>query len=118
MPKVKVDNRPVVELDVQQGRTLLMGAKEADVAWRAYCGGLALCGTCAVIVVDGAFDKPTETEGYFIEGWGYHPGYRLACQARVVQDVTVVNCADLGFEQDKVLAAWKAACDKLAIQAD
>ncbi len=109
MPKVKVLNREGQEFDVHQGRTLLLGAREAEVPWRWYCGGQALCGTCCVLVVEGELDKPTETERYFIEGWGFHPGYRLACQARVTQEVSVISCADEGFERDRSIKAWEEA---------
>ena len=109
MPSVKILNRDDQSFDVRQGRTVLTGANEADVRWRSYCDGQALCGTCCMLVVDGELDKPSEIERYFIEGWGYHPSYRLACQARVVGDVTVVSCADEGYEQGAVLAAYDAA---------
>ena len=84
MPSVTVVNRGNQTFDVRQGRTLLTGAREAGLPWRWYCGGEALCGTCCMLVVDGALDEPNEIERYFIEGWGYHPSFRLACQARVV----------------------------------
>ncbi len=109
MPKVSVVNRPDQEFEVFQGRTLLVGAREAGVTWRMYCGGQSLCGTCALLVVEGEMGAPTETEQYFIEGWGYHPAYRLGCQARVTGEVKVINCADEGFEKEKVLAAWEKA---------
>ena len=109
MPKVSVVNRTDQEFEVFQGRTLLVGAREAEVPWRWYCGGQALCGTCARLGVDGELGAPTETEQYFIEGWGYHPAYRLGCQARVTGEVKVINCADEGFEKEKVLQAWDKA---------
>ena len=109
MPNITVANRDNQSFQVKQGRTVLTGAKDSDVRWRSYCGGQALCGTCCMLVVDGQLDEPSEIERYFIEGWGYHPSYRLACQARVTQDATVISCADAGFEKDAVLAAYEAA---------
>ena len=109
MPNVTVINRDNKSFEVKQGRTVLTGANDSDVRWRSYCDGHALCGTCCMLVVDGELDKPSEIEQYFIEGWGYHPSYRLGCQARVTGDVTVVSCADEGYERDAVLAAYEAA---------
>ena len=109
MPKIRVLNRDDASFEVKQGRTVLTGAREADTRWRSYCGGDALCGTCCMLVVDGELEEPSEVEQYFIEGWGYHPAFRLACQARVVEDVSVISCADAGFERDTVLAAYDEA---------
>lgn len=108
MPTVKVLNRGQ-DFEVQQGRSLLTGAQKAGQRWRSYCGGKALCGTCCMVVVAGELAPPSDIERYFIEGWGYHPGYRLACQASVVGDVSVISCADEGYERDKVLRAVEAA---------
>lgn len=109
MPKVTVANRDNQSFDVKPGRTVLTGARNAEVAWRWYCGGEALCGTCCMLVVDGELDKAGEIEQYFIEGWGYHPSYRLACQARVTGEVSVISCADEGYEKEAVLEAYDAA---------
>jgi len=112
MPTVTVVNRGE-SFDVQQGRTVLTGAQKSGARWRSYCGGQALCGTCCMLVVDGELDPPSDTERYFIEGWGYHPAYRLACQARVTGNVSVVSCADAGYEKDSVLKAFDAAAAKV-----
>ncbi len=79
IPRVKVLNRDTQPFEVKDGRTLLTGARGAGLPWRWYCGGEALCGTCCVLVVEGALGEPGELERYFIEGWGYHPSFRLAC---------------------------------------
>ena len=109
MPTVTVVNRDNQTFETKQGRTLLTGAREAGLPWRWYCGGEALCGTCCMLVVDGKLDEPSDVERYFIEGWGYHPSFRLACQARVVEPVSVIACAEEGYEKEAVLAAYDAA---------
>jgi ferredoxin len=109
MPTIRVLNRNDETITVKEGRTVLVGAQGSGVKWRAYCGGMALCGTCAMLVVDGDVAPPSDTERYFIEGWGYHPAYRLACQARVNGDSAVISCADAGYKQDAVIGAYEAA---------
>ncbi|MGB0631075.1 MAG: 2Fe-2S iron-sulfur cluster-binding protein [Alphaproteobacteria bacterium] len=109
MPAVTVVNRGNQAFDVKQGRTVLTGARENGQPWRWYCGGEALCGTCCMIVVDGELEPPNDVERYFIEGWGYHPSFRLACQARVKEPVSVISCADEGYNSDTVLAAYENA---------
>jgi ferredoxin len=110
MPTIKVANRNNLCFEARPGGTVLAGARMNKVDWRWYCGGKALCGTCCMVVVEGELEAPSEIERYFIEGWGYHPNYRLACQAKVKGDVSVVTGADAGFEKDAVLAAYDAAC--------
>ena len=111
MPTVNVVNRNQT-FEVRPGRTVLTGAQDADVRWRSYCGGQALCGTCCMLLVDGELEAPSDIERYFIEGWGYHPNYRLACQARMNGDVSVISCADEAYEKDRVLEAYNAAVAK------
>jgi ferredoxin len=107
MSKVEILNRDGQTIEVSDGRTVLAGAREANSEWRNYCGGMALCGTCAMIVVEGNPLPPSDIERYFIEGWGYHPNYRLGCQAKVSGDLSVISCADAGFEKERVLDCLK-----------
>lgn len=113
MPIIRVVNRDGQTFEAKEGRTILAGALSAQVRWRNYCGGKALCGTCAMLVVDGSVGPPEQIEQYFIEGWGYHEAYRLGCQTKVIGDCSVVTCADAGFERDRVIKVFdeaKAAC--------
>ena len=109
MAKIRILNRAGQAFEAKDGRTLLGGALAAQVRWRYYCGGKALCGTCAMLVVDGEVAPPDKLEQYFIEGWGYHPRYRLACQAKVRGDCAVINCSDAGFEKEAVLRVYEQA---------
>jgi len=114
MPTVTVVNRESQTFEVKQGRTVLTGARENDQPWRWYCGGEALCGTCCMLVVEGELEPPNDIERYFIEGWGYHPSFRLACQARVNGPVTIISCADEAYNSDTVIAAFEKATSELA----
>tara|TARA_B100001123_G_scaffold400122_1_gene485654 strand:+ start:56 stop:403 length:348 start_codon:yes stop_codon:yes gene_type:complete len=109
MPTVTVVNQGNQTFDVKQGRALLTGAREAGLPWRSYCGGEALCGTCCMLVVDGKMEEPNEIEKYFIEGWGYHPNFRLGCQARVSESVSVISCAEESYDKEVVLEAYNSA---------
>jgi ferredoxin len=107
--KVKVMGREAV-FEARDGTSVLKAAQDEKAAWRWFCGGQALCGTCAMLVVDGKVSEPTTIERYFIEGWGYHPHFRLACQTRAWGEVSVVSCMDEGYDPAAVVAAYDAAC--------
>ena len=102
MPVVHVVNRGL-KYKVARGATILKAAQNSEADWHWLCGGQALCGTCAVLVVEGALAQPSALEQYFIEGWGYHPAFRLACQAKVLGDVSVIACSDVGHDQQAAL---------------
>jgi ferredoxin len=55
------------------------------------CGGKALCGTCAVRIVDGAdgLSPIGPLEAGRLEASGRTAGFRLACQARAWRDVDI-----------------------------
>ncbi len=96
-----------IRCEGRDGASVLKAAQDSNVPWRWFCGGNALCGTCAMLVVDGKLSEPSEIERYFIEGWGYHPNFRLACQARAWGEVKVIRCMDEDYDPDSVKAAWR-----------
>jgi ferredoxin len=109
MAIITVVDRPQ-PIEGRDGISVLKAAQDGNAPWRSFCGGRALCGTCAMVVVDGKVSEPTEIERYFIEGWGYHPNFRLACQTRAWGDVKVISCMDEGYDPDSVVAAYRKAC--------
>ncbi|HUB96345.1 MAG TPA: 2Fe-2S iron-sulfur cluster-binding protein [Stellaceae bacterium] len=106
MAVITVANRPL-RIEARDGTSVLKAAQDNQAAWKSFCGGHALCGTCAMVVVDGKVSEPTEIERYFIEGWGYHPNFRLACQTRALGDLKVICCMDEGYDPEKVIAAHR-----------
>ncbi len=73
------------------GETLLEIARRAGVDLSHYCGGGCSCGTCRVVVVDGA-DRLTPVlgpEAMVLGDRHVRRGDRLACQARVLGPVSV-----------------------------
>ena len=108
MAKIDIVNRKR-RIEGRDGNSVLKIAQDNDADWRCFCGGMALCGTCAMLVVDGRLSEPTEIERYFIEGWGFHPRFRLACQARAWGEVKVVSLLDEGYDPEKSVAAYDKA---------
>ena len=52
MHRFRILNRQQ-EVEAAPTQSLLQAADAAGLPWRRFCGASALCGTCAVIVVDG-----------------------------------------------------------------
>ena len=76
---------------VSAGTTIFDAAKNAGVGIRSECGGKGLCGKCRVIVKDSkALSDLTEVERRFLQTSEVESGYRLACQARILNDVKVI----------------------------
>jgi len=109
MARFRVLNRQL-DIEASPTQSLLLAAEAAGQPWRRFCGASALCGTCAVIVIDGQPAEPRPREAVFIEGWGKQEGFRLGCQIRLAaDDVSVINCSDYDFDPDAIAAAALAA---------
>jgi uncharacterized 2Fe-2S/4Fe-4S cluster protein (DUF4445 family) len=95
---------------VPQGTTLLEAARLADVHINASCNGKGACGKCKLMVTAGRTENPstpllsdTETE----------KGYILACQSKVVEDVTVEIPPEILERKLKVAGMGREATERL-----
>lgn len=83
------------EAQADVGTTLLDTAIEQGLDLEHLCGGNGLCGTCKVVVDDGAdrLSPPSDADEVLLESSEREAGYRLSCQATVQQagslDVTI-----------------------------
>jgi uncharacterized 2Fe-2S/4Fe-4S cluster protein (DUF4445 family) len=75
-----------MQIQVDDGETLIRAAMEAGVHVNASCGGEGVCGKCRVLIeagtVDGGISEKLSQEDVAA-------GYRLACQAAVKSDLVV-----------------------------
>ncbi|WP_309118663.1 2Fe-2S iron-sulfur cluster-binding protein [Paenibacillus sp.] len=75
-------------IDVRPGTTLLAAARQAGVAVRTRCGGVAGCLMCKVRVVDPSTVTPrTDAERRKL---GDGADERLSCQTKATKDATVL----------------------------
>jgi len=71
---------------VSTGESLIRAALQAGVHINASCGGEGVCGKCRVLIEKGNVSDGS-SDRISIED--YDKGYRLACLAKVTEDVTV-----------------------------
>lgn len=80
-------------VDVQCGERLLVAAWRAGVALKSVCGGRGKCGTCVVEVTKASagetLSAPHADELALLPEGGAERGFRLACMAHVLGDVTL-----------------------------
>lgn len=103
--KVCGDKPQVVTLNTEQ--TIMDALKMDGQAYTFPCGGRGTCGKCRIRLVEGELPVTKEDEKFFT-GEELDRGYRLACQAYPVDDVTIEF---LGEKDDsfEVLAQTAAA---------
>lgn len=71
--------------------TVFQAAMEAGVSIRSECGGKGACGKCKVIIRDSkVVNEVTELERKHLSRQEIDSGYRLACQTRILGNVTVM----------------------------
>ena len=75
-----------IQIEVEDGDTVIRAALEAGVHVNASCGGEGVCGKCRVLIEDGLVEGGI-TEKLSAED--QTKGYRLACQAAVKSDLIV-----------------------------
>lgn len=87
MSRYKVTFQPSgTSIDVPVGETVIRAAIEAGIHINASCGGDGVCGKCRVVIEQGNIEGGI-SEHLSEEDRG--KGYRLACKAQVVEDVTI-----------------------------
>ena len=77
------------EFDVGDDESILDAALRADVAHAHACGGIAMCSTCRIWILDGLENcaARTDSERSLSDPLGFGPEVRLACQTKVSGDV-------------------------------
>lgn len=76
-------------LTVPEGTTLLRAAQGAGVEITATCGGRGRCTSCRVRLIQGVAPPPTLADEVQLGDAQVREGYRLACQWRLEESVTV-----------------------------
>ena len=69
--------------------TILSALRRNHIIIPAVCGGLGICGTCRIKILEGDATKPTERE-IVVLGNLTEKGWRLACQAYALSDLVIV----------------------------
>jgi len=79
-------------LDITLGKTLLDAAGKLGLDIQSLCGGRGICGKCRVIIRRGmgALSPITEAEKRFLSESEIEDGFRLACQAVVKDQDTII----------------------------
>ncbi|HTP08365.1 MAG TPA: ASKHA domain-containing protein, partial [Anaerolineae bacterium] len=84
----EIDLQPIGRhTTISAGQSLLEAAQAAGVELVAVCGGTGTCATCRVRVMSGKLTPITANEEFELSGEDLKAGYRLACQAKPLQDV-------------------------------
>ncbi|MCX8117734.1 MAG: ASKHA domain-containing protein [Desulfobacterota bacterium] len=92
MKKVQVCFQPVgIRGWVLPGKTVLEASRELGVGIESPCGGEGICGRCKVQILKGVASPLTEEETGRLTDSERLAGFRLACEARVVEDVTLLT---------------------------
>lgn len=99
MPKVHFALEQI-DIEIEDGQTILDAAKKAGAPEGDRCGGVCACSTCHVYVVAG-FDKLSEIEDEEFDildkAFDVRASSRLGCQAKVHGDISV-EISDESFQ--------------------
>ena len=74
---------------IQSGQTVLQAARQCGIMLSSYCGGMCSCGTCVVSIINGTVTEATAREIATLGYSNFNSGERLACQARIIDDIHV-----------------------------
>ncbi|MCS7127668.1 MAG: ASKHA domain-containing protein [Sulfolobales archaeon] len=78
-------------VEVCEGSTLLHAIRLAGLSITSLCGGFGSCGKCRVIVISGSskLSELSQLEVKHLRDSEIRAGYRLSCQVRAFNDVTL-----------------------------
>ena len=96
-------------LQVDPGATILASAHAAGVDIEATCGGRGRCTSCRVKFVSGLIPPPTIMDELQLGDALVREGYRLACQCRVSDPITVQVSPPVDDQTFQILGAERVA---------
>lgn len=101
LKRVLIEFQPLGRrIEVVAGSTLLEASQQAGVQLVSLCGGGGSCEGCLVRIVSGDVTETTSREQAIIEPDALASGFRQACQARALSDITLdVPPVSLGTTQ-------------------
>ena len=86
----EIDLEPVGRrISIDSDQTLLDAAQQAGVELVSICGGVGLCDSCKIILVEGELSPIRESELEALYEEDIEKGFRLACQAKPLSDVKI-----------------------------
>jgi ferredoxin len=88
MPIVTVEGEG--QYEVPAGKKLVLGLEDAGIDILHRCGGQALCTTCRVEILSGDVPPISDAELEALEDPELIAKYRLSCQIRVENDLSIV----------------------------
>ncbi len=86
--KIKINNNPDLSKTVSGGVSLLTALTNSGIPIPSPCGGKATCKQCKVKIIEGA-DEPLETDKSTFSNKQIKEGFRLACQSRLIHDLSL-----------------------------
>ena len=89
--RVQVNYLGEKSVEINPMQTILEASHANGIPHMCECGGTARCSTCRVMIIDGLENclPRTSLEERMATRKGFYPEIRLACQTRVVGDVTL-----------------------------
>jgi uncharacterized 2Fe-2S/4Fe-4S cluster protein (DUF4445 family) len=102
-------------LEVLPGTSILTGAHAAGIDITATCGGRGRCTSCRVKFLRGTVPPPTIMDELQLGAELVREGYRLSCQCRVTEPVTVQIAPPLDERAFQILGAGAGVAGRVAI---
>lgn len=88
MPTVTIEGQQAFEAET--GKKLVLAIEDAGIDILHRCGGVARCTTCRVHFVEGEPVDMNPNERAKLEERGLLGEFRLSCQIRVAEDMTLL----------------------------
>lgn len=86
--KIKISINENIDILASAGESLLSSLRKNNIFIPAACGGRSMCGYCKLKIVKGA-KEPSNMDKKWIEEDELEEGYRLACQFRPKEDISI-----------------------------
>src|SRR5690242_13620893 len=105
-------------LDTKPGTTILKAAHAGGVDITATCGGRGRCTSCRVKLVAGTAPPPTIMDELQLGDALVREGYRLSCQCRVTDPITVHVSPPVDDQSFQILGAERPPGAPLPVRID